>query len=134
VDYAHTPDALDLTLKTLREIHHGPLVVLFGCGGDRDREKRPVMGAVAEKLADRVYLTSDNPRNEDPEQIIADILKGMAMPEKIKVVTDRRQAIRRALDDLPGGGVLLVAGKGHEDYQEIKGVKHHLDDREEIAE
>ncbi len=133
VDYAHTPDALDSVLHTLRRIHRGPLYVLFGCGGDRDREKRPLMGAVAQKLADRIYLTSDNPRSEDPERIIADILAGISETEKVVVNPDRRLAIRAALDDLPSGGVLLVAGKGHEDYQEVKGVKHPLDDRREIA-
>lgn len=129
VDYAHTPDALIKTLTAIREFTPNRIVCVFGCGGDRDKSKRPLMGEFAEKAADVVIVTSDNPRNEDPESIISDILKGMKHPERAIVLTDRRQAIKRALQISKAGDCILVAGKGHEDYQIIGTEKTHFDDR-----
>jgi UDP-N-acetylmuramoyl-L-alanyl-D-glutamate--2,6-diaminopimelate ligase len=132
VDYAHTPDALTKVLFELRHLTAGPLHVLFGCGGNRDRGKRPMMGLAAASEADHIWVTTDNPRNEDPQAIIDEILIGIPTLEKITTILDRREAIRTALENLPLNGVLLIAGKGHEDYQEIKGVKHPFDDRDEV--
>jgi len=129
VDYAHTPDALDKALAALRhvaETREGRLVCVFGCGGDRDPGKRPLMGAVAERLADRVLLTSDNPRNEDALAIIETIAKGMSRRPEIE--PDRESAIRRAVREAAAGDVILVAGKGHEPYQEIAGVRRPFSD------
>ena len=137
VDYSHTPDALENALKTLRETcQDRALVCVFGCGGDRDRTKRPEMGAIAAKYADRVVVTSDNPRHEDPDEIIREIKAGMDTPARAKslFITDRREAIRTALMTAPQGAVILVAGKGHEDYQVIGTTKIHFDDKEVIAE
>ena len=137
VDYSHTPDALENALKTLRETCQDRcLVCVFGCGGDRDRTKRPEMGAIAAKYADRVVVTSDNPRTEDPEAIIQEIRAGMDTPARAKslFITDRREAIRTALMTAPEGAVILVAGTGHEDYQIIGTTKIHFDDKEVIAE
>ena len=133
IDYAHTPDALENILTTLRDFTPGRVICLFGCGGDRDRSKRPVMGSIAASLADLVILTSDNPRTEDPKAIIADILPGLAGGAPYLVEPDRRAAIRLALAQAKPGDVVLLAGKGHETYQEIDGVQHHLDEREEVA-
>jgi UDP-N-acetylmuramoyl-L-alanyl-D-glutamate--2,6-diaminopimelate ligase len=135
VDYAHTPDALANVLRLCRKLTRNRVVCLFGCGGDRDRAKRPLMGAIAAGEADRVWITSDNPRSEEPEGIINDILTGV--PEgsnNCEVVTDRREAIWRAIQSGQEGDVILLAGKGHETYQEAKGVKIHFDDREIAAE
>ncbi len=132
IDYAHTPDALENILTTVRPLAANRVICLFGCGGDRDRSKRPVMGAIAADLADLVVVTSDNPRTEPPEQIIGDILKGMDGAVNYVVEPDRRAAIRYALSQGRPGDVILLAGKGHETYQEIQGVQHHLDEREEI--
>ncbi len=137
VDYAHTPDALENVLKTLRDAARGEyLICVFGCGGDRDKTKRPEMGQIAAKYADRVVVTSDNPRTEQPEEIINDIRDGMSAADRAKSVfiTDRAEAIRSALLFAPRGSVILVAGKGHEDYQIIGTVKHHFDDKEIIRE
>lgn len=137
VDYAHTPDALENVLKTLKELNPpGDLVCVFGCGGNRDKSKRPEMGAIAAKYADRVIVTSDNPRFEDPNQIIAEIKGGMDIKGKAKslFITDRAEAIRTAILTGKPGSIVLVAGKGHEDYQIIDGVKHHFDDKEIIKE
>ncbi|MFN3593849.1 MAG: bifunctional UDP-N-acetylmuramoyl-L-alanyl-D-glutamate--2,6-diaminopimelate ligase MurE/UDP-N-acetylmuramoyl-tripeptide--D-alanyl-D-alanine ligase MurF [Thiobacillaceae bacterium] len=128
VDYAHTPDALEKTLKTLRPLATGRLWCVFGAGGGRDRGKRPLMGACAAALADRVIVTSDNPRFEDPAAIIADILAGM--PPGQTAITDRAEAIRTAVTEAATGDVVLIAGKGHEDYQEIHGVRHPFSDVE----
>ena len=136
VDYAHTPDALENVLKTLKEAAKGEyLICVFGCGGDRDKTKRPEMGQIAAKYADRVVVTSDNPRTEQPEDIINDIRAGMdtAARSKSVFITDRAEAIRSAILFAPKGAVILVAGKGHEDYQIIGTVKHHFDDKEVIA-
>jgi UDP-N-acetylmuramoyl-L-alanyl-D-glutamate--2,6-diaminopimelate ligase len=129
VDYAHTPDALEKALTALRETaatRGGRLVCVFGCGGDRDPGKRPMMGAMAERLADRVLLTSDNPRGEDPEEIIAGIAAGMTHEPAVQ--SDRAAAIRAAIIDADARDVILLAGKGHEPYQEIAGVRHPFAD------
>jgi UDP-N-acetylmuramoyl-L-alanyl-D-glutamate--2,6-diaminopimelate ligase len=131
VDYAHTPDSLENALQAVRQFTPGRVLVVFGCGGDRDRGKRPLMGAIAETLADRVYITSDNPRSEDPDGIIQEILTGLKQPEALTVKPDRREAIRMALLDALPGDVVLIAGKGHEDYQLIGKQTLHFDDREE---
>jgi len=120
IDYAHTDDALRNVLKTLREICTGRLIVVFGCGGDRDRKKRKLMGQVANEWADHIIVTSDNPRKEEPEEIIAEILEGIPHLEKVDVVVDRREAIRTGLANLKKRDILLIAGKGHETYQELK--------------
>ena len=134
IDYAHTPDALENILTTVRDFTPGRVICLFGCGGDRDRSKRPVMGAIAAELADLVVLTSDNPRTEDPEAILADIQAGMEGSDTpCLVVPHRREAIRRALDEARSGDTVVLAGKGHETYQEIGTRRCHLDEREEVA-
>lgn len=134
VDYAHTPDALEQSLCSLKQLCTGRLWVLFGCGGDRDRQKRPQMGALAYEHADGVWITSDNPRSESPTQIINDILAGLPTKcqKPVQHIVDRRVAIETATQFLNVGDVLLIAGKGHETYQIIDGVKHHFDDCEEI--
>ena len=119
IDYAHTPHALEQALGALREHGAGQLWCVFGCGGDRDPGKRPLMGAVAERLADRVVITDDNPRTEDPEQIVRDILTGLHAPDAVTVLRDRRQAIVQTLAAAAPGDIVLMAGKGHEDYQII---------------
>jgi UDP-N-acetylmuramoyl-L-alanyl-D-glutamate--2,6-diaminopimelate ligase len=133
VDYAHTPDAMENVLKTLRAIApERQLVCLFGCGGDRDRTKRPEMAEVAERLADRIVVTSDNPRTEDPQAIIDEILKGLspAAMAKTLVISDRREAIRTAILTAPENATILLAGKGHETYQIIGKEKRHFDEKE----
>ena len=132
VDYAHTDDALDNVLRALRGLSPRRLLVVFGCGGDRDRTKRPRMGAVAARLADRVFVTSDNPRTEDPERIIAEILAGIPAGGEPQVYPDRREAIRRAVAEAREGDLILIAGKGHEPYQEIQGRKYPFDDLDEV--
>ncbi|MBO4570325.1 MAG: UDP-N-acetylmuramoyl-L-alanyl-D-glutamate--2,6-diaminopimelate ligase [Bacteroidales bacterium] len=135
VDYAHTPDGLENALKALREAGRDRMLIcVFGCGGNRDRTKRPEMGVIAAKYADRVVVTSDNPRKEDPDAIIAEIRAGMdaKMRAKSIFITDRREAIRTAMMTAPEGAVILVAGKGHEDYQIIGETKFHFDDREVV--
>jgi UDP-N-acetylmuramoyl-L-alanyl-D-glutamate--2,6-diaminopimelate ligase len=133
VDYAHTPDALERVLESLRTLTPGRLLVVFGCGGDRDRGKRPLMGAIAERLADKVILTSDNPRSEPAAGILDEIRGGMSRPADAKVLADRHEAIRAGLEDLNNGDCLLVAGKGHEAYQIIGTERRHFSDQEEIA-
>lgn len=133
VDYAHTDDSLDKALQAVRPLTQGRLIVLFGCGGDRDRSKRPRMAAVACRLADRVIVTSDNPRTEPPLQIIDDILKGVADPATVQVEPDRAKAISLAIGMAKEKDVVLLAGKGHENYQIIGTEKRHFDDREEAA-
>ncbi|MBR7140293.1 MAG: UDP-N-acetylmuramoyl-L-alanyl-D-glutamate--2,6-diaminopimelate ligase [Lentisphaeria bacterium] len=132
VDYAHTDDALINVLKTLRNITPGKLYVLFGAGGDRDRTKRPRMGKAAAVNADFLFVTSDNPRSEEPEKIIEEILTGVPAGTSCQVIPDRAEAIRKALEMTGAGDSLLIAGKGHETYQEIKGEKLHFSDMEEI--
>lgn len=132
IDYAHTPDALEKALSALREHTHGRLWCVFGCGGDRDRGKRPQMGRLAEDLADVVILTDDNPRHEAPEQIIADIMSGMRTTPTI--VRDRAHAIGMAIHDAQPGDTVLVAGKGHEDYQQVKDQRLSFSDRKVVME
>lgn len=130
VDYAHTPDALEKVLLTLREINHaktGKLICVFGCGGDRDRGKRAMMGLVAGKFSDHCIITSDNPRSENPQHIIADVVKG-AVKNNYEIIINRAEAISRAINFARQCDTVLVAGKGHEDYQEINGVKHSFSD------
>lgn len=135
IDYAHTPDALENALKALRSTENGRLVVLFGCGGDRDRTKRPIMGAIAAENADFVIVTSDNPRTEDPEEIINEIVSGIkGRKNQYKIICDRPDAIRWAIDNHMPNDVILLAGKGHEDYQVVGHEKHHMDEREIVAE
>lgn len=136
VDYAHTPDALVNVLDTIRDIvgADGTVITVTGAGGDRDHGKRPLMAREAACRSDRLILTSDNPRTEDPAAIIADMREGLSAEESARTIaiTDRREAIQAALQTAPEGAVVLVAGKGHETYQEVNGVRHHFDDREEI--
>ncbi|MGE4549350.1 MAG: glutamate ligase domain-containing protein, partial [Intestinibacillus sp.] len=134
IDYAHSPDGVENILNAVRGFSKGRVVALFGCGGDRDRTKRPRMGAIAARLADLCIVTSDNPRTEEPQAIIDDILAGMrdsATP--CEVICDRHEAIRWALDHARKGDTIVLMGKGHETYQEVNHVKHHLDEREEVA-
>ena len=131
VDYAHTPDSLDNVLRAARElVGAGRLIVVFGCGGDRDRGKRPQMGAVARRLADVAVVTSDNPRTEDPDAIIAEILAGAEGPAELVVEPDRRAAIGWAIGRGGRGDVVVIAGKGHEQGQERHGVVTPFDDRD----
>ncbi len=136
VDYAHTPDALQNVLSTIKDITENSVEVItvVGCGGDRDRLKRPVMAEVACQLSNKVIITSDNPRTEDPGLIIADMMEGIPVERRQNVfaIENRREAIKVATTLLPEGGVVLVAGKGHENYQEINHLKHHFDDVEEL--
>ncbi len=132
VDYAHTDDALQRVLEALTKLKEKRIICVFGCGGDRDRTKRPRMGAVSAKFADRTIVTSDNPRSEAPEAIIAEIVKGISTSADFSAVPDRREAIGQAVKEARPGDIVLIAGKGHEDYQEIKGIQHHFDDREEV--
>lgn len=131
VDYAHTPDALENVLNTAREFVEGELIAVFGCGGDRDTEKRPLMGGIGQRLSDRCIITSDNPRTEDPKLIIDDILDGLDKNNKnYEVIVDRAEGIKRAIKSAKKGDVVLIAGKGHENYQIIGKEKHHFDDKE----
>ena len=134
IDYAHTPDGLDNVLRSVRDFCKGRLIAVFGCGGDRDPIKRPIMGRIGVELADLAIITSDNPRTEDPETIIRDIVAGVK-PEmgEYAVIADRRKAIAYAMEIGKKDDIIVLAGKGHETYQEICGVKHHLDEREEVV-
>ncbi len=134
VDYAHTDDALTNVLGTLREMTRGRLTVVFGCGGDRDRTKRPLMGRACAALADRLVITSDNPRSEEPSAIIGEILAGVSAGTTYEVEPDRRAAIRRALEGTAPGDVVLVAGKGHEPFQELADRTVPFDDRQVVME
>ena len=133
IDYAHTPDALEKVLQTMKAVARGRVVAVFGCGGDRDGTKRPIMGRIAAENADYTVVTSDNPRTEDPDAIIAEIVKGIPADAPATVIPDRREAIAWAIDHHQPGDVIVLAGKGHETYQEINGVKHHMDEREIVA-
>jgi UDP-N-acetylmuramoyl-L-alanyl-D-glutamate--2,6-diaminopimelate ligase len=138
VDYAHTPDALLNVLATIKKLRKGneKIITVVGCGGDRDKTKRPVMAEVACEHSDKVILTSDNPRSEDPAQIIKDMEQGVGIAARRKTVsiTDRKEAIKTAISFAGAEDIVLVAGKGHEKYQEVKGVKHHFDDKETVKE
>ena len=128
IDYAHTPDALEQALASLRDHAAARLICVFGCGGERDAGKRPQMAASAERLADLVLVTDDNPRGEPGDAIVADILAGFARPDAVVVQRDRAAAIALAISQADPGDIVLVAGKGHETYQEIGGVRHPFDD------
>jgi UDP-N-acetylmuramoyl-L-alanyl-D-glutamate--2,6-diaminopimelate ligase len=136
IDYAHTPDALENCLRTIRDVmpagRDHRIITVFGCGGNRDRGKRPIMGRIAATLSDGTVVTSDNPRKEDPEAIIREILAGVGGTHAVRMEADRRKAIRMALADARAGDVVLIAGKGHETYQVVGDTKHHFDDREEV--
>ena len=137
VDYAHTPDGLENVLKTARSITEGKLWVVFGCGGDRDNKKRPIMGRIALELADRVVVTSDNPRTEDPAVIIdeiAEALKDVPEGKSVELITERRDAIYHALSEAAANDVIMIAGKGHENYQILADKTIHFDDREVVQE
>ncbi len=132
IDYAHTPDGLGKVLSSIRSYCKGEILTVFGCGGNRDKSKRPLMGKIAVAFSDKVIVTSDNPRDEAPDKIIEDILVGIQDDPKVLAITDRREAIRKALSLAKKDDVILLAGKGHETYQIINGVKYHFDEREEI--
>ena len=138
VDYAHTPDALTNVLSTIQEVVNGKgnVITVVGAGGNRDKGKRPIMAQEAVKQSDKVIITSDNPRFEDPQDIINDMINGLSKDDMRKVlcITDRAAAIKTACMLAQTGDAVLVAGKGHENYQEIQGVKHHFDDKEVIEE
>jgi len=138
VDYAHTPDALENVLSTINDVREGneTLITVVGCGGDRDKTKRPIMAKLACKMSDKVILTSDNPRTENPQTILDEMNEGVEQSDKSKVLTisDRAEAIRAATMLARSGDIILVAGKGHEKYQEINGVQHHFDDKEKLME
>lgn len=130
VDYAHTPDGLENILETMKEVVNGKLITVFGCGGDRDKTKRPLMGAIAEKYSDVTIVTSDNPRTEDPHKIIEDILEGIK--DSHTVIEDRKEAIEYACRIAGNDDIVVIAGKGHEDYQIIGTTKHHFSDKETV--
>jgi UDP-N-acetylmuramoyl-L-alanyl-D-glutamate--2,6-diaminopimelate ligase len=132
VDYAHTPDALEKALLAARQHSTGNLLCVFGCGGDRDAGKRPLMGAIAERLADVVIVTDDNPRTEDGDAIVADIVKGCANPQALVIERDRAAAIERAIRLACAGDAVLIAGKGHEDYQIVGLEKRYFSDRDVV--
>ena len=132
IDYAHTPDGLENVLSSVRGFCKGRLIAVFGCGGDRDPMKRPIMGRIGVELADHAIITSDNPRTEDPMAIIRNIVAGVE-EGSYEVIEDRRKAIRYAMDIAGKDDIIVLAGKGHETYQEINGIKYHLDEREEVA-
>jgi UDP-N-acetylmuramoyl-L-alanyl-D-glutamate--2,6-diaminopimelate ligase len=136
VDYAHTPDAIQNVIEAINRLRQGKgrLIVVLGAGGDRDRTKRPVMATMAAERADRVVLTSDNPRSEDPDKIIDEMEAGLNEDDRAKTIriTGRADAIRAAVMFASPGDIIIIAGKGHETYQEVMGVRHHFDDREEL--
>jgi UDP-N-acetylmuramoyl-L-alanyl-D-glutamate--2,6-diaminopimelate ligase len=138
VDYAHTPDALLNVLATIKNLRHGEekIITVVGCGGNRDKTKRPEMAEVACEYSDKIIFTSDNPRNEEPEEIIKEMEKGVPVTARKKVIsiTDRKEAIKTGVSLSQKEDIILIAGKGHEKYQEIKGVKHHFDDKEVLSE
>jgi UDP-N-acetylmuramoyl-L-alanyl-D-glutamate--2,6-diaminopimelate ligase len=138
VDYAHTPDAVENVLTTIRQLRRGneSIITVVGCGGDRDKTKRPVMAKIAVQYSNKVILTSDNPRTEDPAEILQDMQRGLeaADARKYLTVSDRKEAIKTAVSIANAGDIILVAGKGHEKYQEIKGVKHPFDDKQVLVE
>ena len=134
IDYAHTPDGLENVLSSVKGYCKGRLIAVFGCGGDRDPVKRPIMGQIGVDLADIAIITSDNPRTEEPGKIIQDILKGVnSTKNNYEIIENRPKAIQRAMDIAEKDDIIVLAGKGHETYQEICGVKHHLDEREVVA-
>jgi UDP-N-acetylmuramoyl-L-alanyl-D-glutamate--2,6-diaminopimelate ligase len=138
VDYAHTPDALENILKSLLQLRKGQeqIITVVGCGGDRDKSKRPLMGQVAAELSDRALFTNDNPRSEEPQAILDQMQTNLnsASKRKVLVISDRKEAIKTAVTLAGAGDILLVAGKGHEKYQEIKGVRQDFDDKKVLQE
>ena len=134
IDYAHTPDGMERVLSTIKSFTSGRLIVLFGCGGDRDKGKRPEMGKMAEQYADLIILSSDNPRSEDPAKITEEILSGIKDKNRVKVILDRKEALKLAVQSANSKDSVLVTGKGHEDYQEIQGVKYPFSEREIMEE
>lgn len=131
VDYAHTPDALENILNTAKEFAKGNIITVFGCGGDRDKTKRPIMGKIAQNMSDVCIITSDNPRTEDPKLIIEDILEGVdPANNNYNIVIDRKEAIKKAIESAKEDDIVIIAGKGHEDYQIIGKTKYHFDDKE----
>ena len=130
VDFAHTPDALACSLKTLRDVTRGRLICVFGAGGDRDRHKRPLMGQAVQQGADLAIITNDNPRSEDPQAILRDVLSGFSDPTAAQLIADRENAIQEALGSAAPGDCVLIAGKGHEQYQIIGSERIEFDDRE----
>jgi UDP-N-acetylmuramoyl-L-alanyl-D-glutamate--2,6-diaminopimelate ligase len=131
VDYAHTPDGLENALQACRPFTEGRLICVFGCGGDRDRTKRPQMGAIAARLADAVVVTSDNPRTEEPQRILDDVVAGIPADTDLQVEPDRARAIADSIARAQPADLVLIAGKGHEDYQILGTTRIHFDDREE---
>jgi UDP-N-acetylmuramoyl-L-alanyl-D-glutamate--2,6-diaminopimelate ligase len=135
IDYAHTPDALKNVLKSIKSFaENGRIITLFGCGGDRDRTKRPLMGAIASEYSDFCVITSDNPRTEEPIDIIQDIIAGINRGREYKIITDRREAIKYAMSIAKPGDIILLAGKGHEDYIDEKGSVRHFSETETVFE
>jgi UDP-N-acetylmuramoyl-L-alanyl-D-glutamate--2,6-diaminopimelate ligase len=139
VDFAHTPDSLEKLLETYRPFTKGELILVFGCPGERDREKRPIMGKIAAKLADSTIVTTDDPHGENPEQIIKEIVAGQesrVLPagRQVTSLIDRREAIKKALEMAKAGDIVLIAGRGHEKYQDFAGKKVPIDDREVVRE
>lgn len=136
IDYAHTPDAIKNVLETINKVRtkNETLTTVIGCGGDRDKEKRPIMGDIASELSDKVIFTSDNPRTENPETILSEMKAGVKAQnfKKTLKITNREEAIQVAVSQAKQGDIILLAGKGHEDYQEINGVKNHFDDFEKL--
>ena len=134
VDYAHTPDGLQNILQTAQEIKESKMIVVFGCGGDRDATKRPIMGRIAAEFGDTIFVTSDNPRTENPNQIVKDVevgvKEGLREGSTYEVVVDRKEAIKKAVRSARTGDIVIIAGKGHEDYQILKDRTIHFDDRE----
>ena len=130
IDYAHSPDGLVNIITSLRRIARGRIITVFGCGGDRDRTKRPIMGRIVAELSDVAVVTSDNPRTEDPDAIIKDILEGIHTDKPVIVNADRTAAIKEAMNEAKAGDIVLLAGKGHETYQIRGTVKYHYDERE----
>jgi UDP-N-acetylmuramoyl-L-alanyl-D-glutamate--2,6-diaminopimelate ligase len=134
IDYAHTPDGLENVLSSVRGFCKGRLIAVFGCGGDRDPMKRPIMGRIGVELSDWAIITSDNPRTEEPAAIIRDVVSGIPEDKKnYEVIENRISSIHHAMDIAGNRDIIVLAGKGHETYQEIHGVKHHLDEREVVA-
>ena len=131
IDYAHSADSLEKALKIVNKLNSdsAKIITVFGCGGSRDKLKRPLMGKIASELSDEVIITSDNPRNEDPYKIIDDIKSGI-VKKNYNVIENREEAIKHAIHKSDGNSIILIAGKGHEDYQEIKKVRTHFSDRE----
>jgi UDP-N-acetylmuramoyl-L-alanyl-D-glutamate--2,6-diaminopimelate ligase len=134
IDYAHTPDGLENVLTAVKGFCKGRVIAVFGCGGDRDPIKRPIMGKIGTDIADFSIITSDNPRTEEPGKIIEDIVKGIEPGKNnYEIIENRPAAIRHAMDIAQKNDIIILAGKGHETYQEINGIKHHLDEREVVA-